>query len=228
MRQIDHCGLASGHLLPHAYGLGMARNGEDVGIIGTCASLRFDRVTCVRGDRLLFEDMNFTLGAGDVACVSGPNGAGKSSLIRLAAGLLQPSTGNIERSGRMAMSDEDLALDVNKPLAKALSFWASIDGAGKQAVADALAALSLDHLSDVPVRMLSTGQRKRAMLARVLASGAPLWLLDEPANGLDTASLELLGGIMQIHLAGGGTILVASHQPLPLMFTQHIHVGECR
>ena len=197
-----------------------------MGIIGTCASLRFDHVTCVRGDRLLFEDMSFALGPGDAAVVSGPNGAGKSSLIRLAAGLLKPAAGGIERTGRMAMSDENLALDVNKSLGNALAFWTRIDGAEKQAVTETLAALSLAHLSEVPVRMLSTGQRKRAMLARVIGSGAPLWLLDEPANGLDTASLELLGGIMQIHLAGGGIILVASHQPLPLIFTQHIHVGE--
>lgn len=205
----------------------MARNGEDVGIIDAGASLRFHCVTCVRGDRLLFEDMNFTLGAGDAALVSGPNGAGKSSLIRLAAGLLHPAAGRIERACRVALSDENLALDVRKTLSNALAFWARIDGADKQAVADAMAALSLTHLSEVPVRMLSTGQRKRAMIARVMASGAPLWLLDEPANGLDAASLELLGGIMQIHLASGGTILAASHQPLPLIFTQHIRVGEC-
>jgi heme exporter protein A len=186
------------------------------------ASLRFEAVTCLRGDRLLFEGMDFALAPGEAALVAGPNGAGKSSLIRLAAGLLQPAAGRIERRGRMALSDENLALDMGRPLGQALAFWARIDGAADLAVDEALTALSLRHLAEVPVRMLSTGQRKRAMLARVIASGAAIWLLDEPANGLDTASLELLGGIMQIHLAGGGIILAASHQPLPLMFTQHI------
>lgn len=203
----------------------MARYGADVGMIGAGASLCFEAVTCLRGDRILFEGMNFTLAAGEAALVAGPNGTGKSSLIRLAAGLLPAAAGRIERRGRMAMSDENLALDTGKPLGTALAFWARIDGTDNRAVGDALTALSLDHLAEVPVRMLSTGQRKRAMLARVIASGAPIWLLDEPANGLDTASLELLGGIMQIHLSSGGIILAASHQPLPLMFTQHVALG---
>src|SRR3546814_8498432 len=73
--------------------------------------------------------------------------------------------------------------------------------------------------------MLSTGQRKRAMLARVVAAKAPIWLLDEPANGLDAASLQLLGGLMQIHLASGGILLAASHQPLPLIFSHRIDLG---
>ena len=77
-------------------------------------------------------------------------------------------------------------------------------------------ALGLTPLRHVPVRMLSTGQRKRATLARVVASGAPLWLLDEPANGLDKESLAQLGGIMSEHRSRGGAILAASHQPLGL------------
>ena len=191
-------------------------------MIDAGTSLRFEAVACLRGDRLLFEGMDIALTSGEAALVAGPNGTGKSSLIRLAAGLLQPAAGRIERRGRMALSDENLALDMGRPLKQALCFWGQIDGRQDQAVDDALTALSLDHLAEVPVRMLSTGQRKRAMLARVMASGAAIWLLDEPANGLDTASLELLGGIMQIHLAGGGIILAASHQPLPLMFTHYI------
>src|SRR3546814_1538706 len=82
--------------------------------------------------------------------------------------LLQPAAGHIERRGRLAMSDENLALDMDKPLHRALDFWAGIDGSDSKAVGEALSALSLSHLADVPVRMLSTGQRKRAMLARVV------------------------------------------------------------
>lgn len=203
----------------------MAQARGNGGVDGAEASLCFDAVTCVRGDRILFEGLDFALAAGEAALVAGPNGTGKSSLIRMAAGLLAPAAGRIGRRGRMAMSDENLALDMGKPLAAALGLWARIDGAGGDAVAEALAALALGHLAQVPVRMLSTGQRKRAMLARVMASGAPIWLLDEPANGLDTASLEYLGGIMQIHLSRGGIILAASHQPLPLIFTHHIPLG---
>jgi heme exporter protein A len=191
----------------------------------TGASLSFQNVTCPRADRILFEGMDFALQPGEAALIAGPNGAGKSSLIRMAAGLLQPAAGHIQRRGRLAMSYETLALDMDKPLHRALDFWAGIDGSDSKAVGEALSALSLSHLADVPARMLSTGQRKRAMLARVVAAKAPIWLLDEPANGLDAASLQLLGGLMQIHLASGGILLAASHQPLPLIFSHRIDLG---
>src|SRR3546814_12813227 len=108
---------------------------------------------------------------------------------------------------------------MDKPLHRALDFWAGIDGSDSKAVGEALSALSLSPLADVPVRMLSTGQRKRALLARVVSAQAPLWLLYEPANGLDAASLQLLGGLMQLHLALGGIFLRATPQPFPLIFS---------
>ncbi len=173
--------------------------------------LSFDGVSCQRGGRMLFERLDFTLEPGDAAAVSGPNGIGKSSLLRLAAGLLEPAAGAIRREGRIALADDALGLDRHLPLANALQFWAGIDGGS---VANALAAVALDHLGQVPVRMLSTGQRKRAVLARVFASRAPIWLLDEPGNGLDTASLKNLSVVIADHRARGGIILAASHQPL--------------
>ncbi|MGC4252479.1 MAG: ATP-binding cassette domain-containing protein, partial [Sphingobium sp.] len=97
-----------------------------------------------------------------------------------------------------------------------LGFWARLDGVDDGALEDALEAMALRPLADLPVRMLSTGQRKRAMLARVIASGAAVWLLDEPGNGLDDASLGLLGAAVSRHLETGGIVLAASHQPLPL------------
>jgi hypothetical protein len=79
-----------------------------------------------------------------------------------------------------------------------------------------MAPMGLDRLADVPVRMLSTGQRKRATLARVIASGAPVWLLDEPANGLDADGQERLAAAMATHRAQGGAVLAATHQPIGL------------
>ena len=174
---------------------------------------------------MLFAGVSLELRAGQAALLRGPNGTGKSSLMRLIAGLLPAYAGTVERNARMAMSDENLALEPNQPLAQALGFWASLDNAPPHAMPDALAALSLGHLAQVPVRILSTGQRKRAMLARVIASGSPLWLLDEPGNGLDTASLDLLGAEMQTHLASGGAIVAASHQPLPLPGATEIDIS---
>jgi len=165
-------------------------------------------VACLRGGRLLFEGLDLALGHGGAALVRGPNGVGKSSLIRVAAGLLRAAAGTVER-GEAALADEYLALDERQPLGRALAFWAADAAPG-------IAAMGLETLTDVPVRMLSTGQRKRAALARVIASGAPLWLLDEPANGLDADGLARLEAAIAAHRAAGGAILAATHQPLAL------------
>ena len=148
--------------------------------------------------------------------MTGPNGAGKSSLLRLAAGLLHPSAGEIEHFGGTALAAEQAALDTDATLADALGFWAKLDGAGAVEVKRALEAMALAPLAPVPVRLLSTGQRKRATLARVIAGRAALWLLDEPGNGLDTASLDRLATAMTTHRAAGGIVLTATHQPLGL------------
>ena len=174
--------------------------------------LSMESVACVRGGRLLFEGVDVTLWPGDALVVTGPNGTGKSSLLRIAAGLLRQTAGRVERSAA-ALADENLALDPKLPLGRALAFWAALDG-GR--VGDGIAVMGINHLADVPVRMLSTGQRKRAVLARAIASGTPLWLLDEPANGLDGDGLERLAAAMQAHRANGGAILAATHQPIGL------------
>ena len=161
----------------------------------------------VRGGRLLFEGLDFALAAGEALHVTGPNGCGKSSLIRLVAGLLQPAGGTIVR-GEAALADEHLALDRELALGKALAFWRG------PKLGAAMAAFELDRLSQVPVRMMSTGQARRARLARVMASGAPLWLLDEPLNGLDSTGTTQLAGAIAGHRASGGAILAASHGPL--------------
>jgi len=171
------------------------------------ALLRFERVTLSRGGRLLFEDLDLTLAGGEAVLVSGPNGSGKSSLLRLAAGLLRAERGLVERSA-VALADDWTALDRELPLARAVRFWSGL-------VDEALASVGLAELAAVPVRLLSSGQLKRATLARVAASGAPLWLLDEPLNGLDSEGAERLAQLVVSHRESGGAVLAASHQPLP-------------
>lgn len=171
------------------------------------ALLRLRDLSCRRGGRLLFEGLDLKLGPGEALKVLGPNGSGKSSLIRLSAGLLRPEKGSVEAAG-LALADDNLALDRELPLERALAFWGG-------AIEQGLEALGLTRLRDVPVRLLSTGQRKRASLARVTASGAALWLLDEPLNGLDSVGAELFDKMLHGHLAGGGAVLAASHVDLP-------------
>lgn len=179
--------------------------------------LALERVACLRGGRLLFEELDLALGPGEAAVATGPNGAGKSSLLRLAAGLLRPAAGTVARA-EAALADEHLALDERQRLGAALAFWVADPARG-------IDAMGLADLAGVPVRMLSAGQRKRAALARVVASGAPLWLLDEPANGLDGDGLARLAAAMAAHLGGGGAILAASHQPLGLAEPREVKLG---
>src|SRR3569623_268057 len=188
--------------------------------------LTFASVTCIRGGRTLFADLSFALEAGNAVLVTGPNGAGKSSLIRVAAGLLRVAGGEVSCTRPRALLTEQAARDPELPLIRALAFWARLDGGGRHAVDDALAALALDPLVDVPVRLLSTGQRRRAALARVVASGAPLWQLDEPANGLDSEAVSRLEAVIAAHRADGGAALVASHTPIALPNARTIGCGE--
>ena len=169
--------------------------------------LKFSNVTLKRGGRLLLQSLDLELGPGEALQVAGPNGSGKSSLLRLAAGLLRAEAGRVERADA-ALADDNLALDRELPLKRALSFW-------DHPVDEAMKGLGLDQLAEVPVRFLSSGQRKRATLARVAASGAPLWLLDEPLNALDGHGVERLAGLIASHLGSGGAVVAASHQPLP-------------
>ena len=175
------------------------------------ALLEFDRVALDRGGRRLFEDLSLTVGPGERLHVAGPNGSGKSSLLRLAAGLLEPRQGRVTRS-RAALADEHLALDRELPLIAALHFWSGPDGSRIEAP---LNRMNLGGLIAVPVRLLSTGQRRRAGIVRVAASGAPLWLLDEPANGLDGDGYADLAGLIDAHVATGGAVVAASHVALP-------------
>jgi len=168
-------------------------------------------IACRRGERLLFCGLSLELAAGAALQVSGPNGTGKSSLIRILAGLLRPYAGVVDSIGAMALLDERPALDEHLPLGRALAFWQRLDCGQTN-----LTRLGLADLTEVPFGYLSTGQKKRAALARMIGQGAPIWLLDEPLNGLDTAAVTLVEAIVAEHCARGGIALVASHQPIAL------------
>lgn len=180
-----------------------------------------------RGGRMLFEGIDLSVGAGAAVAVGGANGSGKTTLLRIAAGLLAPVAGTAVRSGRIAWLGEAAALDGERTLVEALAFWARADGPGRTAarVADGLAAMDLTELAGVPVRFLSTGQRRRAALARVVASDAALWLLDEPTNGLDTAARAALEAAIATRRATGGAVVAASHQSLAMPGAVTVQLG---
>lgn len=185
--------------------------------------LTCDGLACLRGGRLLFQGLSLALVPGDALWVRGPNGIGKSSLLRLVAGLLRADAGTVTRHTAMALADERAALDAELPLGKALAFWAQLDGGDADA---AMAAMGLAALADVPVAYLSTGQCKRAVLARAIATDAPLWLFDEPGNGLDTAALASLRAAIADHRANGGAVLFASHFDLVLPDQRTLNLAE--
>jgi heme exporter protein A len=178
-----------------------------------------------RGERLVFRDIDFAVAAGGALLLTGPNGSGKSTLLRLLAGLLRPAAGVLTWDGEDALSDLPAHAmrvayvghqDAVKPgltAAENLRFAARLSGAD---VGEALFAVGLEELADLPARMLSAGQKRRLTLARLVLSRASLWLLDEPTLGLDTASVERLGGMLGAHRARGGLLVAATHLALPV------------
>ena len=198
--------------------------------------LRAENLGCHRGGREVFAGLNFAVAAGEALLVTGRNGAGKSSLLRLIAGLVRHSGGQLMFSG----GDADTPIGeqahylghadgVKAALTAAenLAFAAAMLGgdSSRSAQLAALAALGLAHVIDFPARLLSAGQRRRVALARLLVARRPLWLLDEPTTALDAAAQGALATIMQAHLKGGGILAAAIHAPLGLDGAQELSLG---
>lgn len=173
---------------------------------GPAPLLRLTDVACARGGRLLVRHLSLALGAGDAVRLDGPNGSGKSSLLRLAAGLLRPLSGTVERMAGVALVDERPGFAPDRPLIDELRWWCA------RPIEPAMAAMGLGHLSEVPVAQLSLGQTRRATLARAIAGGERLWLLDEPSGALDSDGRERLNAAVARHRTTGGAVLLAEHR----------------
>jgi heme exporter protein A len=188
------------------------------------ARLSAINIACRRGDRVLFSGLDLSLESGNALHITGANGVGKTSLLRILAGLMPAFAGEISHRGDIGLLDERPALDPELPLGKTLGFWARLDRAN--GLQDVTARLNLTDLLDVPVRYLSTGQRKRAALARLLGQQAQIWLLDEPLSGLDEASRGLVDQLASEHISHGGLCVIASHQPLAIEGLQSLALEE--
>ena len=212
------------HVIVHEVGHHFGFSDADMHAIeerGRVSLLALDGVACLRGGRLLFEGLSLTLAPGEAALVTGPNGAGKSSLIRLAAGLLRPAAGEVERGRGGARRRASRARR-----AAAARRRRSLSGRGGRRARRRWRRWGWRTLADVPVRMLSTGQRKRAALARVVASAARrCGCSTSPPTASTPTALARLEAAMAAHRAAGGAILAASHQPLGLAGAQTVALG---
>ncbi len=188
----------------------------------------------VRGDRRLFAGLNFSLDGGELLYVHGPNGSGKTTLLRMLCGLVMPAEGEVRWRGETIRRQGDeyrrellylghtVALKDDLTGLENLRIAAALHGAAvdETQAGEALAALGLAGFEDLPVRVLSQGQKRRVALARLQLSlqlrWACLWILDEPFTALDRAAIGVLEAVLAAHLAGGGIVVLTTHQEVAL------------
>lgn len=189
-------------------------------------------VTCIKQDRCLFADLNFSLNSGQIMQLAGPNGAGKTSLLRIIAGFSAPDEGVVlfkgqpitkyyeEYATELLFIGHKTGVNIQLSAVENVRHWLQINGYTKQPdLYPILARLGLVGLEDVPVRMLSAGQQRRVALVRLWLSDAKLWVLDEPFTALDKSGVAFLQQRFTEHLQSGGAILLTTHQDLTTHFS---------
>lgn len=189
--------------------------------------LTITNLTVARGGLRVLSGVDLRLGAGEAVILRGPNGVGKTTLLRTIAGL-QPAL-----AGRIAGPDEGLVyaghadgIKTTLSVAENLRFWAQVFGT--KDISRALEAFELTALAERPAGMLSAGQKRRLGLSRLLVTGRPVWLLDEPTVSLDRAAVALFAAVVRAHLAGGGAALIATHIDLDLDEARVLDLGPFR
>ena len=186
------------------------------------SALDVTHLIAIRGGRVLFRDLSFRVEAGRALCIEGANGVGKTSLLRMIAGFLAPVEGTI-RIGEVEDADErgnlvgwlghQDAVKAQMTVRETLSFFARFYRSDGN-IEEAMDAVGLARLADLPGQYLSAGQKKRVALARLKLCGRPLWLMDEPLASLDAVGKKIAADLIAAHCAGGGIAMVATHEPL--------------
>ncbi|AZO07431.1 MULTISPECIES: heme ABC exporter ATP-binding protein CcmA [unclassified Mesorhizobium] len=191
-----------------------------------------------RGGEAVFSGIGFALDKGEALIVTGPNGSGKSTLLRVVAGLLPVARGKVLVEGggeafpTVASASHYLghlnAMKTALSVEENLGFWRAFQGEPALSVEEALETVALGGLGHLPFGFLSTGQRRRVSIAKLLVSHRPVWLLDEPTAGLDKASEERFAGLMRGHLRDGGIVVAATHLPLGLEGARELQMKVAR
>lgn len=189
-----------------------------------------------RGGETIFAGLSFALGEGEALVVTGPNGSGKSTLLRIISGLLQPEAGKVElredgtvfpvRAACHYLGHQN-AMKPALSVRENLSFWQKFNGAAQTEIDEALEAVDLPGVEHLPFGYLSTGQKRRVSIAKLLVSHRPLWIVDEPTAGLDKASEASFAELMRGHMRGGGMIVAATHIPLGLEGISALDMAAC-
>lgn len=197
--------------------------------------LQMRELAVERGGRVLASGLSCALGPGEALIVAGPNGAGKSTLLQVVAGLLGAAAGTValegggERWPDIGSASHFLspanAMKAALTVRENLDFWQRFGGKAGRTIEEALVAVELPQTIDMPFGWLSTGQKRRIAIARLLLNYRPLWILDEPTSGLDTAAVDRFAALMQDHRRTGGMVLAATHLPLGLEGAQRLEIG---
>lgn len=187
------------------------------------------QLACMRGDRLLFSKIDLHLEAGGLLHVRGPNGSGKSSLLRMLCGLILPEAGDITWQGQNIRKNEDYfrsltylghqnGIKEELSAIENLRITCGLAGFGidEGTAFDALERIGLEGREALPAKVLSQGQRRRVMLARLLVAETPLWILDEPLVALDTDAIGFMRSLFELHLEKGGMMILTTHQELEI------------
>ena len=191
----------------------------------TSGSLLVTELACRRGGRRVFDSLSFSLDGGELLALTGHNGSGKTTLLRALAGLLPAEAGTILWEGSLAWLAHLDGLKGDLRVRENLVVAERLRGGDGSRIDAALATFDLAGFAGRAVRSLSAGQRRRTALARVVASGATLWLLDEPLNALDAAAQAALRVALATHLASGGLAIAATHAPLDIPGTRTLELG---
>jgi heme exporter protein A len=195
-------------------------------------TLHAQNITLQRGQRILVENVDLTLSAGQGLVLRGPNGSGKTTLLRALAGLHQPRAGKIngqvleDGPPQISFLGHQDPIKPSEKLVDQLTFWARVAGGQVTAIGDIADQVGLTRQLQLQGGVLSAGQRRRASLARLILEARPIWLLDEPAAPLDAAGRILLGAVLDNHRSHGGSFAAAVHDDLPGLACETIWLGQ--